>query len=87
MLKQMVSKPAEAASTATRSPAKPAPMHSRSVYIVSNDFSPHLGKAINQNLARATSPMAIKIAVRMFSNLLKPFRLFRRTKPHFTAIR
>jgi hypothetical protein len=36
ILRQILSKPAAAASTATRSPASPAPMLSRSVYMVSN---------------------------------------------------
>eukprot|EP00825_Cyclidium_porcatum_P001089 TRINITY_DN10486_c0_g1_i2.p2 TRINITY_DN10486_c0_g1~~TRINITY_DN10486_c0_g1_i2.p2 ORF type:complete len:207 (+),score=17.01 TRINITY_DN10486_c0_g1_i2:262-882(+) len=41
MLRQMVSKPWEAAATAARSPAKPAPTHNRSVQKVSNFGSLH----------------------------------------------
>ena len=38
MLRQIVEKPAPAASMATRSPAKPAPTHNKSVMIVSKDI-------------------------------------------------
>ncbi len=87
--RQMTSKPAPAASMAARSPARPAPMHKKSVMKVSIMAAPYccVTRVMKRKRSRVRRPMATNTRVRPFSKRFIFERSRRLMKPHLTPMR